>query len=65
MPFFNLNELSEKERKKYLQDLDNTAYNNSLQVREEEQKILNENILTDEENGKNIHEKTNLFMIAC
>lgn len=44
MPFFNLNELSEKERKKYLQDLDNTAYNNSLQVREEEQKILNENI---------------------
>ena len=44
MPFFNLNELSEKERKKYLQDLDNTAYNNRLQVREEEQKILNENI---------------------
>ena len=29
------------------------------------EKILNENILTDEENGKNIHEKTNLFMIAC
>lgn len=44
MPFFNLSELSEKERKKYLQGLDDTAYNNSLQVREEEQKILNENI---------------------
>lgn len=44
MPFFNLSELSEKERKKYLQGLDDTAYNNSLQVKEEEQKILNENI---------------------
>lgn len=44
MPFFNLSELSEKERKKYLQGLDDTAYNNSLQVREEEQKTLNENI---------------------
>ena len=44
MPFFNLNELSEKERKKYLQGLDDTAYNNRLQVREEEQKTLNENI---------------------
>ena len=44
MPFFNLSELSEKERKKYLQGLDDTAYNNSLQVREEERKTLNENI---------------------
>lgn len=44
MPFFNLNELSEKERKKYLQDLNDTAYNNSLKVKEEEKNILNESI---------------------